>query len=195
MSNCLAAATAAHLAGVETEAIAAGLSHVVFVPGRLQPIDYGQQFRVFVDYAHTPDGLTNVLSALRPITSGRLCCVFGAGGDRDRTKRPLLGEASSAADLAIVTSDNPRSENPVSIINDICQGLSEPPAHVEPDRATAIRWAIQQAEPGDCIVITGRGHEAWQQIGDARLPLDDRSIAAEAIAHRMSRVADRAKAV
>lgn len=192
VSNSVAAAAVAHLAGIEPATIATGLSQVAWVPGRMQPIQLGQQFRVFVDYAHTPDGLTNVLAALRPTTSGRLCCVFGAGGDRDRAKRSLLGRAAQAADLAIVTSDNPRSENPDNIINDICRGLGEARSHVEVDRAAAIRWAIDQAEPGDCVVIAGRGHETQQQIGSVFVPFDDRTVSAEAIAARFSQTTQRA---
>lgn len=181
ISNCLAAAAvAAHLC-VSPEEIVAGIEQFDCVPGRLERIQCGQPFDVFVDYAHTDDALRRCLQSLRSITPGKLICVFGAGGDRDRTKRPLLGRAASLADTAIVTSDNPRTEDPGRIIDEIVAGMSDSTAEVliEPDRATAIAKALQIAEPGDCVLLAGKGHETDQVIGDRRLPFDDRQVARE----------------
>ena len=178
VSNCVAAATVAHLAGVSGELIAAGLSSLRCVPGRLQSIDRGQSFRVFVDYAHTPDAVSQVIAALRPTTAKRLICVVGAGGDRDSSKRPQLGTAASQADIVVVTSDNPRSENPAEIAAAVQDGVTADLCRVELDRAAAIRWAIETAEPGDCVLLAGKGHENTQQIGNTTVPFDDREVAA-----------------
>jgi UDP-N-acetylmuramoyl-L-alanyl-D-glutamate--2,6-diaminopimelate ligase len=178
VSNALAAAVAATQLGLSPEAIVTGLEQFRCVPGRLERIESPQPFDVFVDYAHTDDALRRCLAGLKSITAGRLICVFGAGGDRDRTKRPLLGRASGLADRVIVTSDNPRSEDPQQIIDEIVAGI--PPQTetlVEPDRARAIRLAILAARPGDCVVIAGKGHEREQLIGHERLPFDDRAQA------------------
>jgi len=179
ISNCLAAAVAATALGATHSEIVTGLEQFRGAPGRMERIDAGQPFNVFVDYAHTDDALRRCLQSLRNITAGRLICVFGAGGDRDRSKRPLLGRAATLADLAIITSDNPRSENPQRIIDDIlpgCSGAAIAPI-VEPDRAAAIRWALDTARSGDCVLIAGKGHEQEQIIGDQRLPFDDRAVA------------------
>lgn len=181
VSNCVAAATVAVQAGIPAETIADGLSRVAFVPGRLQPVNIGQPFRVFIDYAHTPDALSQVVTALRPTTTGRLFCVFGAGGDRDRAKRPLLGAAASAADVIVVTSDNPRSEDPSEIIAEIREGIGHNESHVEVERGAAIDWAIRTAKAGDCVLIAGKGHEKSQQIGEVAVPFDDRLVAAKSI--------------
>lgn len=181
VSNCVAAATVARLAGISPEHIVAGLSSVECVPGRLQSIDRGQEFRVFVDYAHTPDAVSQVIGALRPTTANRLICVVGAGGDRDVAKRPQLGSAASNADVVVVTSDNPRSEDPADIASQVLDGVTAEHCHVEVDRAAAIRWAMESAEPGDCVLLAGKGHETTQQVGDTRLPFDDRQVAAIAI--------------
>jgi len=156
-----------------------GLEGVEQVPGRLERIQCGQPFGVFVDFAHTPDALTHSLRTLREVTQGRLLCVFGAGGDRDRQKRPLMGAAvESLADVAIVTSDNPRSEDPWQIAADVLQGFQEPgEAELMLDRTKAIHWALGNARLGDCVLIAGKGHEDYQIIGDRRIPLDDREIA------------------
>ncbi len=178
VSNALAAAVAATQLGLSPEEIVAGLEQFRCVPGRLERIESPQPFDVFVDYAHTDDALQRCLAGLKSVTAGRLICVFGAGGDRDRTKRPLLGRASGLADRVIVTSDNPRSEDPLQIIDEIVAGI--PPQTetiVEPDRARAIRLAILSARPGDCVVIAGKGHEREQIIGRERLPFDDRAQA------------------
>jgi UDP-N-acetylmuramoyl-L-alanyl-D-glutamate--2,6-diaminopimelate ligase len=152
------------------------------VPGRLEPIEEGQPFGVFVDFAHTPDSLDNVLSAARELTDGRLHVVFGAGGDRDRAKRPLMGEAAATrADRLIVTSDNPRSEQPEAIIEEVLAGTG-PDVEREPDRRKAIALAVGTAEPGDVIVIAGKGHEQGQEFeGGRKEPFDDRDVAREAL--------------
>lgn len=181
VSNCVAAATVAHLAGVSSEQIAVGLSSVQFVPGRLQAIDRGQNFRAFVDYAHTPDAVSHVIAALRPTTASRLICVVGAGGDRDAMKRPLLGAAASLADVVVVTSDNPRSEDPSAIAAQVRDGVTADTCHVELDRAAAIRWAMDLAEQGDCVLLAGKGHETTQHVGQTKLLFDDRTVAADAI--------------
>ncbi|MBW3540345.1 MAG: UDP-N-acetylmuramoyl-L-alanyl-D-glutamate--2,6-diaminopimelate ligase [Planctomycetes bacterium] len=181
--NCLAAAAVARRLEVPDEAIAEGIGRLAVVPGRMERIAGNQPFAVFVDYAHTGDALAHAVATLKALTPGRVLCVFGAGGDRDRSKRPLLGRAAAAADLPIVTSDNPRSENPQQIIRDILPGLHatgrEP--YIEPDRAEAIRWAIRHAAPGDAVLIAGKGHETEQIIGSERLPFDDRQTALEAL--------------
>lgn len=183
VSNCLAAAVATAHQGVALEDIVAGVEHFRGVPGRMERIDCGQPFDVFVDYAHTDDALQRCLASVRSLTAGRVLCVFGAGGDRDRSKRPLLGRAAALADVAIVTSDNPRREDPLAIISDILNGM---PVHrdqscIEPDREQAIRRACSLAQPGDCVIIAGKGHEREQIIGRERLPFDDRTVARSAL--------------
>jgi len=186
ISNCLAAASIAFHLGVSPEEIVAGIEQFHCVPGRLERIQCGQPFDLFVDYAHTDDALRRCLQSLKSITPGRILCVFGAGGDRDRTKRPLLGRAAQLADLAIITSDNPRSEDPRSIIDEIVGGMSGSHVEsiVEPDRAAAIRLALELAQPGDCVLIAGKGHENEQVIGDRRLPFDDRQVARSLLSER-----------
>ena len=178
VSNCLAAAAAADHFGLSLEQIARGIASLEVIPGRLERVDGPQPFDVFVDYAHTEDALRNAVRFLRRLTRGRVICVFGAGGDRDRSKRPLLGRAASEADLAVVTSDNPRSEHPDRIIRDILPGLTAAGRrpYIEADRAAAIRWAIDRAEPGDTVLVAGKGHETIQIIGSERLPFDDREV-------------------
>jgi UDP-N-acetylmuramoyl-L-alanyl-D-glutamate--2,6-diaminopimelate ligase len=173
--NALAAATTARALGVAPSVIAAGLASVVSVRGRFERVDAGQPFTVLVDYAHTPDGLEQALRAARELTTGRLLVVFGAGGDRDHAKRPLMGAvAASLADLAVITSDNPRSEDPGSIIGEIQSGIADlSKATVEPDRARAIANALAYAEPGDVVVIAGKGHESGQEVRGRVLPFDD----------------------
>jgi UDP-N-acetylmuramoyl-L-alanyl-D-glutamate--2,6-diaminopimelate ligase len=183
VSNCLAAAAVASHFGIGLEEISRGIEALAAVPGRLEHIDCGQPFPVFVDYAHTEDALRNCLASVRPMTKGRIICVFGAGGDRDRTKRPLLGRAAAEADLPVITSDNPRSEDPAGIINDILAGFSgtKRQPYVESDRERAIRWAIQHAGPADAVLIAGKGHETEQIIGPQRIPFDDREVARECL--------------
>ena len=139
-----------------------------------------------MDYAHTDDALRRCLSSLKSLTPGRVICVFGAGGDRDRTKRPKLGRAALRADVAIVTSDNPRSENPLAIIDEILDGMRDATTalFVEPDRRVAIHRALAMALPGDCVLIAGKGHENEQIIGSERIPFDDRQVAREILRER-----------
>jgi UDP-N-acetylmuramoyl-L-alanyl-D-glutamate--2,6-diaminopimelate ligase len=152
------------------------------VPGRLEPVEAGQPFTVLVDYAHTPDALATVLQTARGITRGRLIVVFGCGGDRDRAKRPLMGEvAARLADDVVVTSDNPRSEDPDAIIAEILAGVGRP-VMVERDRRQAIRMALARADEVDVVVIAGKGHEQGQETAGAKLPFDDRLVALEALA-------------
>jgi UDP-N-acetylmuramoyl-L-alanyl-D-glutamate--2,6-diaminopimelate ligase len=179
--NCLMAAAVGLAYGIDLATIVRGIESVDRLPGRLERLECGQPFGVFVDYAHTPDALANCLDTLREVTSRRLICVFGAGGDRDRLKRPQMGQAvESRADLTVITSDNPRSEDPQKIIGDILKGCLEPAdVQVIPDRGEAIRWALAQARAGDCVLIAGKGHEDYQIIGDERLEFDDREVARE----------------
>ena len=183
--NCVGALAAARQVGVDPDAIAAGLEAVSGVPGRLEPVEGGQPFQVLVDYAHTPDSLENVLTAVRRIARGRVVVVFGCGGDRDRGKRPLMGEAATRlADLTVITSDNPRSEEPAAIIGEILPGARRGggPYTVEVDRRAAIREALAAAGPGDVVVIAGKGHETGQQFADRTIPFDDRVVAAQELA-------------
>jgi len=184
VANALGAATCARALGVGTAAIVQGLSALQGVEGRFQVVDVGQAFSVLVDYAHTPDGLTQALLSSRELSQGKLIVVFGAGGDRDHEKRPLMGAAASQlADLAVVTSDNPRGEDPLEIIDQIVAG-AEGHANVvvEPDRAAAIATALANASPGDVVVIAGKGHERGQDIGGRVIPFDDVEVARSAIA-------------
>ncbi|MEO8290825.1 MAG: UDP-N-acetylmuramoyl-L-alanyl-D-glutamate--2,6-diaminopimelate ligase [Gaiellaceae bacterium] len=181
VENVLGAVQAARVLGIDAESIAAGIAHVAGVPGRFEAVDEGQPFTVLVDYAHTPEALENVLTEARSITAGRLICAFGCGGDRDRAKRPLMGEVvSRLADAAIVTSDNPRSEDPQAIIEEILAGMTGDP-EVEPDRERAIAGALERAEEGDVVVIAGKGHEQGQEFAEGTIPFDDRDVAREAL--------------
>jgi UDP-N-acetylmuramoyl-L-alanyl-D-glutamate--2,6-diaminopimelate ligase len=181
VENVLGAVAAAHLLGIDDDAIARGVKELRGVPGRFEAVDEGQPFAVLVDYAHTPDSLENVLRTARDLAQNRLICVFGCGGDRDRGKRPLMGRiASELADLAIVTSDNPRSEEPEAIIGEIVAGAGGD-VEVEPDRREAIARAIDAAQEGDVVVIAGKGHEQGQQFADRTVPFDDRDVAREAL--------------
>jgi UDP-N-acetylmuramoyl-L-alanyl-D-glutamate--2,6-diaminopimelate ligase len=163
-----------------SSAIVRGIQDLRCVPGRFETVAGGQAFRVIVDYAHTDDALEKVLQSAREITSGRLIVVFGCGGDRDRTKRPLMGRAAAnGSDYAIVTSDNPRGEDPLAIIKEIEEGMKGMDYRVEPDRREAIRIALAQAKTGDTVVIAGKGHESYQTIGTTTFPFDDRTVAKE----------------
>jgi UDP-N-acetylmuramoyl-L-alanyl-D-glutamate--2,6-diaminopimelate ligase len=183
VENVIGAAATARLAGFDLDAIVTGLGEPVRVPGRMERVDAGQPFMVLVDYAHTPDALERVLTASRALTgpTGRLVVVYGCGGDRDRAKRPLMGAvAARAADVAYLTSDNPRTEAPEAIAEDVLAGV--PPAHppvVELDRRLAIRDALSTAHPGDVVVIAGKGHERGQTAGGVTRPFDDREVARE----------------
>jgi len=160
--------------------IAHGIEELRCVPGRFEPVRAGQSFRVIVDYAHTDDALEKVLKYAREITAGRLIVVFGCGGERDRTKRPLMGEiAARESDYAIVTSDNPRNEDPGAIISEIEQGMKGANYRVESDRREAIRTALLEAKEGDTVLIAGKGHETYQTIGTTTYPFDDRVVARE----------------
>ena len=181
VENVLGAVAAARLLGIDDDAIAYGVSELRGVPGRFEAVDEGQPFAVLVDYAHTPDSLENVLRTARDLAQNRVICVFGCGGDRDRGKRPLMGRiATDLADLAIVTSDNPRSEEPEAIIAEILEGTGSE-AEVEPDRREAIARAVAEAGEGDVVVIAGKGHEQGQQFADRTIPFDDREVAREAL--------------
>jgi UDP-N-acetylmuramoyl-L-alanyl-D-glutamate--2,6-diaminopimelate ligase len=180
--NCLGAFVAARQLDIEDRAIVEGIGSMEGVPGRLEPVEAGQPFPVLVDYAHTPDSLENVLRSTRALAARRLIVVFGCGGDRDRGKRPLMGKAAtSLADLTVVTSDNPRSEDPMAIIGEIEAGAIRGGGSyvVEPNRRAAIRAALADAGPGDVVVIAGKGHETGQRFADRTVPFDDRVVARE----------------
>ena len=184
--NSLGVLTAGLAEGLEPTAIKEGLEKVSLVPGRFQMVPESKNFGVIVDYAHTPDGLENILKTARSLTSRRLLLVFGCGGDRDRTKRPVMGEiAAKMADFTIITSDNPRSEDPLQIIKDIEAGFKKPQTkaayQVEVDREKAIRKIIAMADAGDLVMIAGKGHETYQDFGDHRIHFDDREVAREAL--------------
>jgi UDP-N-acetylmuramoyl-L-alanyl-D-glutamate--2,6-diaminopimelate ligase len=174
--NIMAAVASCGLLGLDTDTIANGLSSVKRVPGRFENVDMGQPFSAVVDYAHTPDAVQNILENARAITNGRVITVLGCGGDRDVSKRPLMGQtAGRLSDILFVTSDNPRSENPELIIDDIMEGLEAPLGAVEriTDRRTAIDRAVREAKPGDMVVVAGKGHENYQIIGERVLPFSD----------------------
>ena len=194
--NLLAAAATGIGLGLSREAITEGLAAVTAVPGRLQVVsDPSDDVTVIVDYAHTDDALRNILEAVRPLAAGRLVTVFGCGGDRDRSKRPKMGAvAARLSDAVIVTSDNPRSEDPDRIIDDIEQGVANTPERPvawarEVDRRAAIERAVQTARPADVVVIAGKGHEHYQIVGAETLPFDDVSVARAALAGRRARTA------
>jgi UDP-N-acetylmuramoyl-L-alanyl-D-glutamate--2,6-diaminopimelate ligase len=179
VENCLMATAVGLSEGIDLPTIVRGLEEVRSVPGRLERIECGQPFGVYVDYAHTPDALAASLATLRQVTAGRLVCVFGAGGNRDAAKRPQMGRAVElAADVAIVTDDNPRNEDPRAIACQVLAGFESPAAaSYLPDRGEAIRAALALAGPDDCVLVAGRGAEAFQTVGRERLPLDDRDVA------------------
>jgi UDP-N-acetylmuramoyl-L-alanyl-D-glutamate--2,6-diaminopimelate ligase len=178
--NLLTAVAIARLLGIDDAEIAAGVVALSGVPGRFEVIDRGQPFTVVVDYAHTPDALARVLAAARELARGELICVFGCGGDRDREKRPLMGEiVAELSDLVIVTSDNPRSEKPQAIAKEILAGIEGKQVELELDRRAAIEQALSRAREGDVVVIAGKGHELGQEIAGQVFPFDDRVVAAE----------------
>ena len=187
LENLLAAVGASLHLGVDLALIAESLPEFGGVPGRMEQVQVpGQDISVIVDYAHTPDSLESLLKAARPFIAGKMICVFGCGGDRDRTKRPIMGEiAARLADLAVVTSDNPRTENPQQILQDVLAGIpnSYSPV-VEGDRSIAIRFAIQQAQPGDGVLIAGKGHEDYQILGTEKIHFDDREQARAVLSDR-----------
>ena len=182
VENCLAAFAAARALGIEDDTAAEAISSVRGVPGRVETVEVGQEFLVMVDYAHTPDSVENVLRAARPLAAARVIVVLGCGGDRDRSKRPGMGlAATSLADLSVITSDNPRSEDPLAIIAEIEPGAKEGGGRyvIEPDRRAAIRLAVSEAASGDVVVIAGKGHETYQEFADRTIDFDDRVVAAE----------------
>ena len=185
VANALGALAAADALGIDLATAVAGLEALAGVPGRFERVDAGQPFTVLVDYAHTPDSLDNLLRAARAVTGGRVIVVFGCGGDRDRAKRPLMGEiAGRLADVAVVTSDNPRSEAPEAIVAQVAEGVARSAGPdgflVEVDRRAAIRAALAMAGPGDAVLVAGKGHEQGQEFaGGRKLPFDDRLVAAE----------------
>ena len=185
--NILAASASAYARGCNSKAISAGIAGLHRVPGRFEPVDCGQPFTVVVDYAHTDDALRNLTSLAREFvepSNGRVITVFGCGGDRDRSKRPMMGEAAAAgSDFVVLTSDNPRSEDPLAIINDALVGLQRSGAKysTEPDRRAGIQLAISQARPGDIVLIAGKGHEKIQISCSGTVPFDDRQVAAEVL--------------
>jgi UDP-N-acetylmuramoyl-L-alanyl-D-glutamate--2,6-diaminopimelate ligase len=181
VENVLGTIAAARLLGIADDAVATGIESVGGVPGRFETLDEGQPFAVVVDYSHKPGALENVLRAARELAAGRVLCVFGCGGDRDAGKRPLMGRiASEFADVPILTSDNPRSEDPAVIAEAVLAGMADEP-EVELDRRAAIVRAIELAEPGDVVVIAGKGHERGQEIAGRVIPFDDREVASEAL--------------
>jgi UDP-N-acetylmuramoyl-L-alanyl-D-glutamate--2,6-diaminopimelate ligase len=204
LQNILGATAVACALGLKSEAIAAGIERLAAVPGRLEKVENKKGVSVLVDYAHTPDALEKVLLAVRPLTQRRVFAVFGCGGDRDRGKRPVMGEiAARLSDVVVVTSDNPRTEDPVSITAEIEAGLRRsgkakipPPElgtgsgqletengyYVEPDRRAAIRAALASARPGDVVLIAGKGHEDYQILGKRKIDFDDRKVAREELA-------------
>jgi UDP-N-acetylmuramoyl-L-alanyl-D-glutamate--2,6-diaminopimelate ligase len=178
--NALLAAELAVAVGIDAAIVARGLAAMPPAPGRLEPVDAGQPFSVVVDYAHTPDGLAQVIETLREVSDGRLIVVFGCGGDRDATKRPLMGEAAAGADRVVLTSDNPRSEDPGAIIEAVRAGIpATADLTIEPDRRAAIALALGWARAGDVVLLAGKGHETAQIIGDEVIPFDDRVVARE----------------
>ncbi len=202
VANALGAVAAVHTMGADLDLLVAALARGVRVPGRFEPVQEGQSFAVLVDYAHTPDSLENVLRAARELAQGRVVCVFGAGGDRDRGKRPLMGEiAARLADVVLVTSDNPRSEEPQAIVREIVAGIHVDPlrgapgdaggtVRIEVDRRAAIGEAIALARANDVVVIAGKGHEQGQEFaGGRKEPFDDVSVARDALRMRQEHVA------
>jgi UDP-N-acetylmuramoyl-L-alanyl-D-glutamate--2,6-diaminopimelate ligase len=201
LANAVAAASCARALGIDPADIAAGMAAVGGVRGRFEPVDAGQPFTVLVDYAHTPDGLTQALRGARELTRERVLVVFGAGGDRDHEKRPLMGAAAAAlADVAVVTSDNPRSEDPGTIIDAVVAGVPlDDHAHrsrliVETDRAAAISMALAAARPGDVVLIAGKGHEPGQEIAGEIRPFDDAAVARDSLQRILATVADSPRA-
>lgn len=182
--NALAAVAVGFVNDIDLKDIKIALESVKGVPGRLEKVDEGQPFTVFVDYAHTPDGLENIIKAAREFARGRIITLFGCGGDRDRTKRPIMGEiAARLSDYAVLTSDNPRTEDPLMILSEVENGVRRGADRTKysliPDRREAINYAIKMAEPGDVVLIAGKGHETYQLVQDKVLHFDDREVASE----------------
>jgi UDP-N-acetylmuramoyl-L-alanyl-D-glutamate--2,6-diaminopimelate ligase len=191
VANALGAIVALVEGGVGLATAVTGVAACPGVPGRLERVDAGQDFTVLVDYSHKPGAVEAVLAGLRPVTQGNLAIVLGCGGDRDSAKRPLMGAAAaSLADTAILTTDNPRSEDPLAILAEMLAGALTVPAHrrahviIEPDRSAAIGLAVTGAGKGDVVLIAGKGHERGQYTGSSVVPFDDREVAADALARR-----------
>ena len=185
VQNAVMAAACNLAAGLDFEEVVAGLGKLADVPGRFEVVSENHPFMVIVDYAHTPEGVTQAVGAARGLGGERVIAVVGAGGDRDRGKRPLMGGAVSRADLAVITSDNPRSEDPEKIAQEVASGLHPSTrSFVDLDRRLAIRRAIESANDGDIVLILGRGHEPSQEVAGERVPFDDREVAREALADR-----------
>ncbi len=182
--NILAAASACSALGISDAAIREGIARLQVVPGRFEILELDRPYAVVIDYAHSPDALENVLRLAREVTTGRLICVFGCGGDRDRSKRPLMGAiAAGLADLILVTSDNPRTEDPEAIIAEILDGIRSrtPNVLVITDRRSAIRQALDLARERDLVLLAGKGHETYQEVGTRRFPFDERQVVREAL--------------
>jgi UDP-N-acetylmuramoyl-L-alanyl-D-glutamate--2,6-diaminopimelate ligase len=182
--NILTACGAGLTYGIAPETIVKGIAQLRAVPGRFERVDEGQPFVVVVDYAHTDDALRNVIAVARGLNPKRVITLFGCGGDRDRAKRPLMGQAAAeASDFVVLTSDNPRSEDPLAIMNDALVGIrrKDVPHIVEPDRATAIARALKEAREGDIVILAGKGHEPYQVLRDKTIPFDDREVAREVL--------------
>jgi len=178
VANALGALAALGASGVDVHDAARGIAALPGVPGRMERVDEGQPFLAVVDYAHTPEAVSTLLDTVRAVTRGRVVLVLGCGGDRDRAKRPLMGAAAVAgADLAVLTSDNPRSEDPEAILRE----MDASGAVIEPDRRAAIGYAVAQARPGDAVVVAGRGHETGQEVAGVVTPFDDRVVLREAL--------------
>ena len=183
--NGLTAAAVCLRLGMPFDSVVAALSAASGVKGRAEVVPTGRDFTVVIDYAHTPDGLDNICRTLKQCCQGRLVTLFGCGGDRDKTKRPLMAQAAAAlSDYLVITSDNPRSENPSAIIADIVAGLADvtTPYTVVENRVEAIHWAIANAQPGDTILLAGKGHETYQILADETIHLDEREVVADALA-------------
>jgi UDP-N-acetylmuramoyl-L-alanyl-D-glutamate--2,6-diaminopimelate ligase len=179
MANALVASACANVLGIDWDTIADGIGRLGAIPGRFEVVETRRDCTVVVDYAHTPQGVESVIAAVREISgSGRVIAVVGAGGDRDRHKRPLMGAAAATADVAVITTDNPRSEDPQRIVDEVAAGAGTG-AIVEIDRRSAIRRAFDMAQPRDIVLILGKGHESTQEIAGTLYPFDDRQVARE----------------
>lgn len=197
--NALAATSVALLEGIELQEIKDALENIKGVPGRFERVDFGQDFAVIVDYAHTPDGLDNILQTAREFCRGKIITIFGCGGERDRAKRPVMGQiAGKYSDYCILTSDNPRREDPWQIISEVEAGLQKvkSPGNgytIQPDRYEAIKLGVELARPGDMVIIAGKGHENYQIFGDYTIPFSDREVAAKIITQRLGKKAAQGK--
>ena len=186
VANAAVAAGCALRIGISWDTIAAGIARLATVPGRFEVVPTDEDFTIVVDYAHTPDGIAAAVAAARRLTRGRVLVVVGAGGDRDHIKRPLMGLAAGSADVAVITSDNPRSEDPDAIVAAVAAGVRDGGARliVEPDRRRAIRAGIKDARAGDILLILGKGHEQGQELAGRWVAFDDRAVALEEATHR-----------